>query len=155
MFVETDGFFVIRLDFATQELTSAVILNEARRSEGYPLNRQTKIFNKVKKQVSEYFEGERKRFDLPIKLDGTDFQKKVWKALLTIPYGKTACYDDIAKRIKMPKAVRAVASAIGKNPVAIFYPCHRVIRKNGQIGKYAGGVKMKIKLLKLERVISG
>ncbi|MHB8831186.1 MAG: methylated-DNA--[protein]-cysteine S-methyltransferase [Patescibacteria group bacterium] len=105
------------------------------------------------KQLDSYFTGKLKKFDLPIKLTGTTFQKSVWKALGRIPYGQVRSYSDIAKMIKKPKAVRAVGTAIGNNPIGIVLPCHRVIRSDGKIGEFAWGVKIKKQLLKLESAI--
>lgn len=104
----------------------------------------------IAKQLDSYFAGKLKKFDLPIKLTGTTFQKSVWKALGRIPYGQTRSYLDIAKMIKKPKAVRAVGTAIGNNPIGIILPCHRVIRSDGKIGEFAWGVKIKKQLLKFE-----
>lgn len=102
------------------------------------------------KQLIEYFTGKRKQFDVQIRLDGTEFQKNVWKAILEIPYGKTATYGDIAERLGNAKAVRAVGSAIGKNPICIIIPCHRVIGKDGAVTGYAWGTDKKKRLLGLE-----
>lgn len=90
-------------------------------------------------------------FDLPVSIQGTDFQQRVWHALTTIPYGQTLTYSDIAQIIQSPKAVRAVASAIAKNPLLLVIPCHRVIGKNGELRGYRGGLGMKKKLLTFEQ----
>lgn len=110
----------------------------------------SKVLIKAIKQLDEYFEGKRKIFDLPIKLDGTEFRKKVWKALLDIPYGETFTYKDIAKMIKNDKAYRAVGGANNKNKIGIIIPCHRVIGKSGKLVGYAGGVWRKKWLLNHE-----
>ena len=110
-----------------------------------------KILDNTQTQLTEYFAGKRKSFNLPLDLKGTEFQKKVWAELAKIPFGKTVAYKDIAKRIKNPKAVRAVGSANGKNPVCIIIPCHRVIAADGSIGGYAGGIPTKKKLLSIEQ----
>jgi methylated-DNA-[protein]-cysteine S-methyltransferase len=102
-------------------------------------------------QLMEYFSGKRRSFDMNIKLDGTDFQKQVWRELLKIPYGKTANYSEIAQQLGNEKGVRAVSSAIGKNPIAIVVPCHRVISKDGSVGSYAWGSEKKQFLLKIEK----
>ena len=102
-------------------------------------------------QLEEYFDGKRQAFDLPISLSGTDFQKKVWKALCEIPYGKTQSYIEIAAKIGNPKAYRAVGTANNKNPIVIVIPCHRVIGKNGDLTGYAGGIDKKLLLIKLEQ----
>ena len=102
-------------------------------------------------QLKEYFSGTRKSFDLPLELNGTNFQKKVWNALLDIPYGETRSYKDIAEQIGNPKAVRAVGGANHKNKLMIIVPCHRVIGANGSLTGYAGGVKAKARLIELEK----
>ena len=102
-------------------------------------------------QLQEYLEGKRKKFDIPIKLYGTEFQKKVWNELLKIPYGKTVSYEEIAKRIGKPKACRAVGMANHNNPLLIVVPCHRVINKNKKLGGYALGLDIKRMLLEMER----
>ena len=101
-------------------------------------------------QIQEYLRGQRKAFDIPLDLQGTEFQKAVWQALLEIPYGTTKTYSEIAREIHRPKAVRAVGSAIGANPVPIVVPCHRVIGKDGSLTGFAGGLDMKEQLLKIE-----
>lgn len=113
---------------------------------------QIKILKIVSKQLKEYFSGQRKKFNLPVDIMGTDFQVQVWKALAQIPYGKMVSYSDIAKKIKNSKAVRAVGSANGKNPLCIIVPCHRVIASDGSLGGYSGGLKFKKLLLELERI---
>lgn len=101
-------------------------------------------------QITEYFFGKRKSFDLPIASKGTDFQKKVWQALCDIPYGETRSYKDIAIAVGNPKASRAVGMANNRNPIAIVVPCHRVIGSSGKLVGYAGGLETKEKLLALE-----
>jgi methylated-DNA-[protein]-cysteine S-methyltransferase len=108
------------------------------------------ILLKAEKELKEYFAKKRKRFTLKADFIGTDFQKSVWAALLTIPFGETRSYADIARQIKNPKAVRAVGGAIGKNPIAIITPCHRVIGTSGKLTGFAGGLKNKKCLLDLE-----
>ena len=109
-------------------------------------------FKELIKQFVKYFKGDLKRFDFPLDLSlGTPFQQKVWKILTTIPYGKTRSYKWIASAIHNPKASRAVGNANGKNPLAILIPCHRVIRENGELGGYAGGISIKRFLLNLEK----
>lgn len=96
-----------------------------------------------------YLDGKRE-IDIPIDIEGTEFQQQVWQALQEIPYGEPRCYGDIAKAIQKPKAVRAVAAAIGANPVMVVVPCHRVIGKNGSLTGFRGGLSMKKRLLQLE-----
>lgn len=102
-------------------------------------------------QLDEYFAGQRRRFDIPLLLTGTGFQKKVWQALLEIPYGATISYGELASRIGMPHAVRAVANANGANAISIFAPCHRVIGSDNSLTGYAGGLPAKQYLLGLEQ----
>lgn len=102
-------------------------------------------------QLEEYLEGKRKNFSLPINPDGSEFQKKVWKELLKIPYGETRCYQEIAIGIGNEKASRAIGMANHNNPIAIMIPCHRVIGKNGALVGYAGGMERKVQLLELEQ----
>ena len=113
-------------------------------------NKQHPILLETQKQLSEYFEGQRKIFDLPLNFEGTEFQQKVWQALLTIPFGETRSYKDIAEQIGNVKAVRAVGAANGKNPISIITPCHRVVGANGKLVGFAGGLENKDVLLKLE-----
>ncbi len=101
-------------------------------------------------QLNEYFKGEREQFDLKLNPQGTDFQKKVWQALQHIPYGKTCSYLELSKQLGDVKAIRAVASANGKNPLWIIIPCHRVIGSNGSLTGYAGGLHRKKWLLEHE-----
>ena len=101
-------------------------------------------------QLNEYFQGERTQFDLQLNPEGTEFQKRVWEALLQIPYGKTVSYLELSKQLGDVKAIRAVASANGKNPLWIVVPCHRVIGSNGDLTGYAGGLHRKKWLLEHE-----
>ena len=105
------------------------------------------------KQLQEYFAGRRKDFDLPLDINGgTLFQQSVWRALLKIAYGQTSSYGDISQQIGNPKAVRAVGSAVGRNPLGLIVPCHRVLGSDGSLTGYAGGLDRKVSLLKLEGV---
>lgn len=109
------------------------------------------ILLEAKKQIEKYFLKKRKVFDLPLKFNGTDFQKAVWNSLLRIPYGETRSYKDIAEDIKNSKACRAVGMANNKNNIIIIVPCHRVIGKNNKLVGYACGLDIKEKLLNLEK----
>lgn len=113
---------------------------------------ETLLLEKASKQLNEYFQGERTVFDLPLEAEGTEFERMVWDALLTIPYGETRTYGQIAKQIGRPKASRAVGRANGLNPISIFIPCHRVIGSNGKLTGYAGGLDIKKKLLDMENI---
>ena len=136
---------------------------EIKADEQSILSVQFKVTNKVetsfseneiskngKQQLSEYFASERKEFELPLKLSGTDFQNKVWTELQVIPYGKTISYLQLAKNLGDPKCIRAAGTANGKNPFAIVVPCHRVIGSNGDLIGYAGGLWRKQWLLEHE-----
>jgi methylated-DNA-[protein]-cysteine S-methyltransferase len=107
-------------------------------------------FTEVVRQLQSYFAGERKSFDLPLVLEGTDFQKRIWTALQNIPYGETVSYKMLAERVGSPKAVRAVGAANGANPIPIIIPCHRVIGNDGSLTGFGGGLPLKKKLLELE-----
>ncbi len=113
-------------------------------------NTQHTILLETQKQLNEYFAGQRQVFDLPLDFEGTEFQQKVWQALLTIPFGETRSYKQIAEQIGNVKAVRAVGAANGKNPISIIAPCHRVVGANGKLVGFAGGLENKDVLLKLE-----
>ena len=101
-------------------------------------------------QLDEYLSGRRRDFDLDLCPEGTDFQKDVWSALLKVPYGRTVSYSELAKMSGHPNAQRAVGNAVGKNPIPIIIPCHRVIRSDGSIGGFSLGVDLKKRLLRLE-----
>ena len=135
--VEEDGY-IVRLDFRIDEKIDT---------------EETSLIKVTYKQIEEYLLGNRKKFIVPIKLKGTEFQKKVWNALLEIPYGETMSYKKIAEKIGNPKACRAVGMANHNNPIAIIVPCHRVIGSNRKLVGYAGGLDIKQKLLEIESEI--
>ena len=114
-------------------------------------NIQHPMLLKVKQQLEQYFAGQRQQFDLPLDFQGTDFQQQVWQALLTIPYGETRSYKQIAFQLGNEKAVRAVGAANGRNPISIIAPCHRVIGSGGALVGFAGGLDKKQILLSLEQ----
>ncbi|MDF3027292.1 MAG: cysteine methyltransferase [Fluviicola sp.] len=111
---------------------------------------ETDFLNEVKFQLNEYFAGDRKSFELPLRFVGSDFQKSVWEKLITIPYGTTTSYMELSRSLGDEKAIRAVATANGANALSIIVPCHRVIGSDGSLTGYAGGLKAKQKLLQLE-----
>jgi methylated-DNA-[protein]-cysteine S-methyltransferase len=113
--------------------------------------RNDKAFSDAVEQLDAYFAGDRREFDLELDLVGTNFQRRVWEALLTIPYGETRSYGYIAEQIGSPGASRAVGLANGRNPIGIIVPCHRVIGANGSLTGYGGGLDRKRVLLELER----
>lgn len=113
--------------------------------------KESKFLDKVEKQLLEYLDGKRKSFDIALELEGTDFQKRVWKELQKIPYGETRSYKDIATALKNANACRAVGTANGHNPISLIVPCHRVINTGGKLGGYEGGIAIKEMLLELEK----
>ena len=113
------------------------------------------ILIETERQLASYFAGKLKAFDVPLDFKGTAFQKSVWAALLTIPFGETRSYGDIARQIGRPTASRAVGAANGKNPISIIAPCHRVIGSTGALTGFAGGLATKERLLGLERARKG
>ncbi len=115
-------------------------------------NENKKLQNEAEKQIIEYFDGKRTVFDLKYELSGTDFQKKIWKEMIKIPFGSTMSYKELAEKIGKPKAYRAVANAAGKNPLLIICPCHRVVGSKS-IGGFSCGIEKKIILMKLEGII--
>ena len=117
----------------------------ARVEEGFAPNRA------AARQLLEYLEGKRTEFDLPLDPRGTAFQCRVWTALAAIPYGETSSYADIARRVKRPRALRAVGAANGANPLSLVVPCHRVIASDGHLGGYGGGLPLKARLLAMEQ----
>lgn len=109
------------------------------------------VVERAREELDEYFDGIREKFDIPLRMFGTEFQKLVWEALSVIPYGETESYGDVARSIGRPMAVRAVANACARNPLAIFIPCHRVVGRRGRLTGYAGGLDVKERLIALER----
>ena len=108
------------------------------------------VLREAERQLKEYFAGTRTAFDLPLDFQGTDFQKRVWAALLAIPFGETRSYGEIARALGNPGASRAVGAANGRNPISIIAPCHRVIGASGKLTGFAGGLEAKARLLALE-----
>ncbi|NIF30329.1 methylated-DNA--[protein]-cysteine S-methyltransferase [Pantoea sp. Tr-811] len=127
-----------------EERENRVRLGELHRDDQHSTLRETAL------QLGEYFAGKRQQFDLMLDFAGTDFQRQVWSALLTIPFGQTRSYSDIARQIGNPNAVRAVGAANGRNPISIIAPCHRVIGASGGLTGFAGGLPAKQYLLALE-----
>ena len=121
-----------------------VRLNLAAEQNGHP------VLVEAERQLAEYFAGRRKQFALKMDVSGTPFQRKVWNALLTIPFGETRSYRQIAEQIGNPRAVRAVGAANGRNPLSIVAPCHRVVGSTGTLTGFAGGLDVKARLLAFE-----
>jgi methylated-DNA-[protein]-cysteine S-methyltransferase len=107
------------------------------------------------RQLGEYFTGERDRFELPLAPEGTDFQKRVWRQIARIPFGKTLTYAELAAKAGAPGSARAAGAATGRNPHTIVVPCHRVLGTDGSLTGYAGGLERKTRLLELEGVLQG
>ncbi len=142
MYVQGDGHFLTGL-YMPQ--------HKGRRDPDSSWQHSDTSFAIVRKQLAEYFAGERQQFDVPLKLVGTPFQKLVWQHLVRIPFGMTITYAQLAQRVGNPTASRAVGHANGRNPISIIVPCHRVIGANGKLTGYAGGVDKKQWLLAWER----
>jgi methylated-DNA-[protein]-cysteine S-methyltransferase len=113
-------------------------------------NRSNPLILETEKQLIEYFNGQRAMFNLPLKTFGTSFQQEVWELLNQIPYGSTCSYKDIALKMQRPQAFRAIGAAVGRNPLSIVIPCHRVLATNGSLQGFAGGLERKKILLDLE-----
>ena len=148
IFVTSTEKGVCGLDFHTSE---DKFLKGLRKHVSGEIVRNPRMNRRALSQLKKYVEGRLKKFDCRLDLQGTPFQRKVWKALLRIPYGRTRSYQDIARAIGHPKAFRAVGNANGSNPVSIIVPCHRVIESNGGLGGYGHGLAMKKRLLDFER----
>jgi AraC family transcriptional regulator, regulatory protein of adaptative response / methylated-DNA-[protein]-cysteine methyltransferase len=134
--------FLSGIEIISNELKANIIFGESA------------LIEELEKQINEYFQGKLKKFDLKLNIIGTDFQKKVWNELIQIPYGETRSYKQQSLNLNNPLAIRAVASANGKNRIAIIIPCHRVIGENGNLTGYGGGIANKRFLLELERKFS-
>ena len=119
-----------------------------------PVRPDDALLRRAAAWLNAYFAGERDVFDLPLDLQGTDFQRRVWEALLHIEPGSTCSYADIAAALGQPAAVRAVGGAVGRNPVSVIVPCHRVVGRDGSLTGYAGGIERKQALLRLERAVA-
>jgi methylated-DNA-[protein]-cysteine S-methyltransferase len=144
-----------RLTLAATDTGLAAILWENDRPQRVRLNlvaedRGHPVLVECERQLAEYFAGRRTEFALTLDLSGTPFQRKVWQALMTIPFGETRSYAQIAEQIGNPRAVRAVGAANGRNPVSIVAPCHRVVGSTGALTGFAGGLEVKARLLALE-----
>lgn len=142
-------FDQLKIGYRDNAVTLLLRTSEPARSEG-----RTALTDLVFQQIMEYWNGQRRTFDFPCILDGTEFQQKVWRALRAIPYGETRTYGEIAAEIGHPKACRAVGMANHKNPILIAVPCHRVIGANGKLVGYGSGLDMKEALLQREKTFA-
>lgn len=141
-----DGLRYVAFDDGSTLKRQQVPLHEWEESE--------KPFRDVIRQLHAYFAGDLRQFDIPLTPQGTEFQKKVWTQLQTVPYGETVSYGEIAEAIGQPTASRAVGMANGRNPISIIVPCHRIIGSNGKLVGYGGGLRRKTTLLRLEGVVA-
>jgi len=148
VFVASTNKGVCAVDFLTSEQT---FLKKLRQELSGNVVRDDRKNRKVLTQLKKYLKGELKDFDCPLDMKGTSFEKKVWSALKKIPYGRTRSYKDIAESIGHPKAFRAVGNANGSNWIPLIVPCHRVIESNGGLGGFGHGLKVKKRLLDLEK----
>ncbi|MCL1881237.1 MAG: methylated-DNA--[protein]-cysteine S-methyltransferase [Oscillospiraceae bacterium] len=148
--IEPIGVFSIS---ANDDAIRGVAFGSENLSHSVYIEKETLLIQKAVTQLREYLSGKRLKFDLPLYHKGTDFQNKVWQALLDIPYGETRSYKEIAEEVGSPRAFRAVGMANHRNPLAFFVPCHRVIKSGGGLGGYAGGIHVKRFLLDLEKSI--
>ena len=134
-------------------LTKADFVEQSPESEHFQsdsISNSSTLLKDACRQLDEYFEGRRQKFDLELQPHGTDFQRSAWESLLRIPYGETRSYLQQAESISNPRAIRAIGQANSRNPISIFIPCHRVIGKNGSLTGYAGGLDRKTRLLAME-----
>ena len=152
MTMASDGECLIGLWFDGQlRFASTINAGEAEEHDILP------VFSQTRQWLDEYFSGKAPSFMLPIRLQGTDFQQTVWQLLLKIPYGTTSTYRDIARKVAKERGIatmsaQAVGGAVGRNPISIIVPCHRIIGTDGTLTGYAGGIERKEKLLSLERI---
>ena len=138
------------LDYRYRKMRNAVDKRIQTAAKANYVERSNEVTETAKQQIDEYLAGNRTTFDIPLIMFGTDFQKRVWKALIEVPYGATSSYLQLAKSINNEKAVRAVATANGANAMSIIIPCHRIIGSDGSLVGYAGGLPAKKRLLSLE-----
>ena len=143
------------LGFKSKETRRAVDDQIRKKLDAKFVKQNDEVLEKTKKQLDEYLDGNRKEFDIPLLMVGTDFQRRVWKAVMKVPYGVTSTYGQLAKNIGSPKSVRAVGNANSANPISIIVPCHRIIGSNGKLVGYGSGLPVKKRLLKLEQKNTG
>ena len=147
----------MKITYMSFEIISLEIITENDKLKGinfvesYKETTKDDSFQKeIKKELMEYFEGKRKVFEIPLEVEGTEFQKKVWTEMAKIPFGERMSYGELAEKSGCPKGARAVGLACNKNKIPIIIPCHRVVGKNGNLTGFAGGLDIKAQLLKLE-----
>lgn len=125
--------------------------SEPESSDTSPIKHRSGIIGMTISQISEYLAGERRNFNIPFRMEGTEFRMKVWNEMSRIPYGETITYKELARRVGSPDACRAVANACGANPFPVIIPCHRVVGSGGKTGGYTGGLDIKLRLLEIEK----
>ena len=148
------NFLVVTSHIGVRSLFINESVQKVRPEKAIRLQHDDPYMYNIYKQLKEYFDGERKEFDVPLDLKGTEFQKRVWCELMEIPYGTTISYKELAIRVGGENKTRAVGQANSLNPVPIIIPCHRVINSGGKLGGYSCGLIIKEKLLKLEGILS-
>lgn len=146
-------FTVITTETAIREIIFNLSENSSKLKNLTKVEKEDKLMHNVYLQLKEYFDKQRKEFDLPLEIEGTEFHKRVWKELEKIPYGKTISYKELSIRLGDEKVIRAAAKANGANPLPIVIPCHRVIGSDGSLVGYGGGLPIKEKLLTLEGIL--
>lgn len=139
------------LDFRYRKMRNTVDNRIKKGLDAEFIENDDELLRKTRVQIDEYLIGDRSKFDIPLLMVGTDFQKNVWNALIEVSYGETSTYLQLAKNTDNEKAVRAVASANGANSIALIVPCHRIIGSNGELVGYGGGLPLKKRLLNLEQ----
>jgi O-6-methylguanine DNA methyltransferase len=146
---------LVHLSLNMEEPAFLAALARAHPGEEYQADPADSLLVAVRTELTEYFEGRRRQFAIPLDLRGTGFERRVWEALRGIPYGRTCSYGELAAALGTPGAVRAVGAANGRNPIAVIVPCHRVIGADGSLRGYGGGLALKEKLLRLEGALPG
>jgi AraC family transcriptional regulator of adaptative response/methylated-DNA-[protein]-cysteine methyltransferase len=141
------------LEFTDRRMLETQLETLKRRFHLPLLPGESALLKRLHVELTEYFEGRRRSFDLPLDYPGTDFQRRVWEALQRIPYGQTRSYADLARELGVPGAARAVGRANGLNRIAILIPCHRVVNADGGLGGYGGGLWRKLRLLETEGAV--
>ena len=149
--VGTTDEAICLLEYSDRRMLEAQLKTLKRRFRAALVLGKNRLVGALQKQLDEYFAGRRREFDLPLAYPGTPFQQQVWSVLLKIPYGSTRSYQDVARQVGRPRAVRAVGTANGMNRISILVPCHRVVNSNGELGGYGGGLWRKRALLDLEQ----
>jgi methylated-DNA-[protein]-cysteine S-methyltransferase len=134
---------LVALDFLDAKYASRI-------DAAWKEDREAPVLRDCARQLAEYFDGERGRFDLPLSPEGSEFQRRIWREIARVPYGKTLTYSELARRAGAPGSARAAGAATGRNPIAIVVPCHRIVGAGGSLTGYAGGLARKARLLELE-----